>query len=81
MWVALAGYISIVMLSTAVPGAQLWAQPPAVFEEVFQVRRRWIKELTHTITGLPSTVINAVIGQGQTTVACHVGVWLGRHHK
>lgn len=31
------GYISIVMFSTAIPGAPVWAQPPAVFDEIFQV--------------------------------------------
>jgi hypothetical protein len=34
---AATGYLSIVMLSTAVPGAPAIATPPEVFEELFQV--------------------------------------------
>lgn len=31
------GYLSVVMFSTAVPGAVAWAQPPEVFDELFKV--------------------------------------------
>jgi hypothetical protein len=34
---ATAGYMSIVMLSTAVPGVPAIATPPEVFEEILQV--------------------------------------------
>jgi hypothetical protein len=35
--VFVAGYISTVMFSTAIPGAPAWAQPPEVFDELIKV--------------------------------------------
>lgn len=35
--VNVAGYISTVMFSTAIPGAPAWSQPPEVFDELIKV--------------------------------------------
>ncbi len=42
----LPGYISIVMFSTAVPGAPAWATPPDVLQEIFQesINIWWIND-------------------------------------